>query len=211
MIEIGIAYPTDPIYEDISKFAREVYGERLHATINATPDIFAYAENNEDLIGCIGLYPGTKYPELLFEMCDPPHAYKRLANINNPDRALLGEIGTRVVTKTGPEHKSLDISVALTGALILTAHERQIQYLGFVTNRMVRHITKPLGLELIHLGEPDFSHKTDVFKRNMDGFLKVRQFCAGFKIDTTTTCIQALERLKKQGFMCINSTHKERA
>lgn len=195
MIDIGIAYPTDPLYEDISRFAREVYHDRIQLTTTARPNFFAYAKHSGNVVGCMGLYLGDTRPEMFFEMCKPPQAYERLSGLQNPDRSLLGEIGTRVIVVPGDAClQSLDISISLTAALVITAYEAGVRYVGFITNRLVHRITDPLGFHVLWLGEPDFSHKSTTFQKNMAGFMRAKQYCAGFPIGSLEHCEAVLTK-----------------
>jgi hypothetical protein len=204
MIKIGIAYPDEPRYAEIRRFAQDEYKRTLDSITTASADVFAFALHGDDLIGCIGLYCGSTRSELFFEMCTPRKPYERLAGTPNPDRTLLGEIGTRVIVL--PPHdvggmRSVDVSIALTAAIVMVAHESGIRYIGFVTNRLVHFVTEPLGFVLIQLGKPDFSHKDQAFQDNMRGFLRTKQFCAGFEITSLTKCRNVL----RQYTACFNN------
>jgi hypothetical protein len=203
MITIGSAIPADPQYEKISDFAREVYGKKLHAMIAGKPTIFTYVETAGVIIGCFGLYEGRLHSPLLFETYFPDDVFGKFFQDTRTDRSLIGEIGTRAVMV--PDNiavSSMDVSIALSSALILMAGHQGIRYLGFTANRSVRKITDALELHLITLGEPDLSGKDEEFRENWKEFFRIKQQC--FIIDVApslTGCRKVIQQLTKKGFI----------
>ncbi len=196
MIYVDTAYPDNPIYAEISSFARNIYLKRLFSETEARPDFFVYAMNDE-IIGCVGVNNGNSTNELFFEMCNPKNAYERLTGTQKPDRSVLCELGTRVVMLPKRFRKeSRNVSIALTGSAIMLAHSNGIKYVGFVSNRMAHKISEPLGFDIVKLGVPDFSNKNEGFKENMKMFLRVKQYCFGTRLDSTTKCKDTLKCFK---------------
>ncbi len=197
MIYVNIAYPNNPLYTRISRFARSIYLKRLFSETDARPDMFVYATMNDDIVGCVGISNGISTNELFFEMCNPKHAYERLAKTQKPDRSVLCELGTRVVMLPKRFRKeSRNVSIALTGSAIMLAHSNGIEYVGFVSNRMAHKISEPLGFDIVKLGIPDFSNKDDDFKENMKMFLRVKQYCFGTRLESITKCQKMLTEFK---------------
>ena len=205
MIEIGIAYPGEPLYTNISHFAQKVYLQQFDVQIDPTPDLFAYAIMENQLVGCLGLYRAQENKELLFEGY-VPDAYQKLTGNSNPSRKALAELGTRVVQLPSAGSRSGDVSVALTAALISTAYPLGIRYVGFTTTRLVKRVTDALGFNLINLGRPDLSNKDAAFQKDWEKFFRVPQMCAGFSISSLDGCEAALLKLKSNGIFVRNRT-----
>ncbi len=172
MIEIGIAYSGEALYMNISRFAQEVYLREFDVHIDPTPDLFAYAIMEDQLVGCLGLYRAGETKQLLFETYIP-NAYQKLSGAENLSRGALAEIGTRVVQLPSAASRSGDVSVALTAVLISTAYPLGIRYVGFTTTRLVKRVTDALGFNLINLGKPDLSNKDLVFQQDWQKFFRV--------------------------------------
>ena len=204
MVEIDVAYPGEPIYPAICRFAQDIYLTEHGAYIDPSPDLFAYALFENCLVGCLGLSCAKGRTLLLFETY-VPSAYVRLSGSSHPDRKELAEIGTRVVElPSAATVRSIDVSVALTAALLCDAYRLGIRYVGFTTTKLVRHITEPLGFTLVNLGEPDLSGKDSAFRLNWQNFFRVPQMCAGFCISSLEGCETEIRRLRDRGVLVRN-------
>ncbi len=200
MVEIGIAYPQESIYTDISNFAKEVYLREFNAQTNPLPDLFAYATLGDRIVGCLGLYCAKENIPLLFETYTA-NAYERLSGDAHPDRSKLGELGTRVVQLPPTVTRSTDVSVALTAVLISEAYRLGVRYVGFTTTRLVKRITDILGFDLINLGKPDLSGKDQQFQENWKQFFRTPQICAGFSISSLEGCRAMITQLKNRDIL----------
>lgn len=196
MTAIGILTPSDPMYEQVSVFARDVYLKKLKAIIDARPDAFSYATENDRVIGCFGLYRARIGVPLLLETYHPD-AFERIAGVTDVERRLCAEMGTRAVATIG-NRRSNEVSLLLSARLIVHAEEIGIRYLAFTSNPSVRAIAAALDIDLVELGEPDLSRKDDVFLANWKEFFKIKQICYGFRIGSTATCRRVLEGIAKR-------------
>lgn len=203
MIEIAIAYPREPIYEDISRFAQEIYLKEYGAQTSPSPDLFAYAIMENRIVGCLGLYRAQTNKLLLFETYTA-NAYQRLSGGSKQDRNELAELGTRVVQLPTATSRSGEVSIALTAVLISAAYQLGIRYVGFTTTRLVKRITDALGFTLINLGAPDLSSKDLAFRQNWEKFFQFPQICAGFSISSLDGCEAALLRLRNRDIFVRN-------
>lgn len=203
MIEISIAYPRETVYREICHFAQEVYLREFEVRIDPTPDLFAYARMEAQLVGCLGLYRAEENKTLLFESY-VSDAYHKLSGVSNPDRTALAEIGTRVVQLPSLIMRSGDVSVALTAALISTAYPLGVRYVGFTTTRLVKRVTDALGFDLINLGRPDLSNKDAAFQKDWQKFFRAPQICAGFSVSSLDGCEAALLKLRANGIFVHN-------
>lgn len=199
---ISVAYPDDPVFEKIVCFANKVCSDRVSMQIRRRADLFVYAHIGAQIIGSLGLHRGDTNPELIFEMCDPPDAFKRLVHTSNPNRSLLAEFGTRAVSIPSEiKIKSRDVSIAMTAVLVPFAHQQGIKYLGCVSNPLLPAIAKSVGINMMVLGKPDYSHKDEDFQRNMERFARTKQVCYGYKIESIDGCINALSSLEQAGIL----------
>ncbi|MBY0473188.1 thermostable hemolysin [Patescibacteria group bacterium] len=203
MIEVGVAYPGEASYRNISEFAKEVYLREFDVRIDPMPDLFAYASMETQLVGCLGLYRAQEDKELLFESYIS-NAYQKISGTLKPDRSALAELGTRVVHIPSAPSRSGDISVALTAVLILTAHPLGIRYVGFTTTRFVKRVTDTLKFDLINLGRPNLSSKDAAFQATWQKFFRLPQICAGFHISSLDGCETVLLGLRDRDIFVRN-------
>lgn len=200
---IGIATPQEVIYPEVSRFAREGYARELGATIRAEPDVFAYAQHEADIVGCFGLYRAREHEPLLLETY-VPDAFERMCGDRTVERHLCAEIGTRAVIPT-LGFRGTDISLGLSACLLIHAKAQKIAYLGFTSNRTALSLAKMLGIEVVHLGEPDLSDQNEDFRKNWRRFFRIKQYCFGFRLESVAGCLAALERLESR---CIRSADR---
>lgn len=200
MIEIGIAYSTDPVYEDISRFARDVYVRRHGVYIEALPDAFSYVRDEDVIVGCFGIYWGTSHHPLLFETFFPGALLVR-TKVRTTRSNLCAELGTRAVTLPAKfPISSTDVSIALSATIIIHAREKGTPWLCFTTNKSVLHIAKHLGFQLILIGKADLSVKDIHFQKNWRPFFRVPQHGFLLNIRHTEQCESALSTLKNTLF-----------
>lgn len=200
MLEIELVRPGEELYHRASNFAKQAYEKRLRSATAATPDLFACARQNDDVIGCLGLYRAGTRRRFFFERCHPEGAIERLVGAMHYRKEEVGELGTRAVRiPSDCTFKSADISAALIGTLALAASRSGVRYLGFVTNRMTKHIIESLGFTFITLGRFDVSAEDDAFRDNLKAFIAVPQWCAGFRLVSLAHCERALARLASRG------------
>jgi len=191
---IRITTPREVIFGEISQFARRTYLERFDTHICAEPEVFAYACQEERVVGCLGMYLAKSRHPLLLETYVPA-AFERISGDETVDRDLCAEVGTRAVTHV-PGFRSADMSLGLSAILFTYAHAQGIRYLAFTSNRTVRAIIRALDLDLILLGTPDVSNTSQEFQKNWERFFSVKQLCFGLSLSSIHGCITALERLK---------------
>ena len=196
MISIGITTQDDRRYGLVSTFARRVYASKLNAETPANPDLFVYGSECGDVIGCMGLYKAATRDTLLIETYRS-RLFEEISGLSPVERHLCAEIGTWAIP-LDRARCGMRLSIALTAELIMHAHRTGIRYLGFTTTPTVRVITKALGLELIHAGDPDLSTKDEVFLRNWREFFADNRSCFGFHIKAIGGCIRAIEKFAQR-------------
>ena len=197
MISLSITTLREGAYDEVSRFARETYDEKLGAAIPAKPHVFAYGYDDARIVGCFGLYLASKQDPLLIETY-VERAFETISGDSLVDRRMCGELGTRAVN--APEGaRSGDISIGLAATLLMFAHDTGIRYLGFTSNRTVRAIADALGVSLVDLGEPDLSEKDGEFRKNWKEFFRVKQLCFGLYMESNNGCHEALQRLSHRG------------
>ncbi|HEX8993631.1 MAG TPA: thermostable hemolysin [Candidatus Paceibacterota bacterium] len=204
MFRIGTAYPHEDMYRAASQFAKEVYGQRLHAMIAGTPDVFAYARYGTSLVGCVGLYHADASRQVLLETY-APDALSTISGSPNTDRRLLGELGTRAVRLPDDiRERNADISLAITATVVSIAYLSNIRYLVLTSNRTASLIAQELGIELIRLCEPDISHLDKEFQDNWKEYFRVKQYCFGCALTTPAGCRRTLAHLEMKGIFSEN-------
>jgi|GEM_PF-7000255 len=60
MITIHSATSHEPIYPAIQKFAQVAYWSKHKLSIHPQPDVFCFASKNDVIVGCSGIYAGTR-------------------------------------------------------------------------------------------------------------------------------------------------------
>lgn len=202
---LATAPSDDPSVTQLVRFADDTCFQRIRMHIRRRADVYAYAHFDGAIIGTLGVHRGDTNPELIFELCDPPDAYARLAGTEHPDRSLLAELGTRAVAiPDGTAIKSRDVSLAMIARAIIAAHDSGIRHLGFVSNLFSPALAATLGIPLVTLGTPDYKSKDDTFQENMRHFSTRRQACYGCSIVSTQGCHDLLDTLQKQAVLTLD-------
>ena len=199
MIDIYIAYPHEAAYAGARQFAKSVYGQKLHAMVAGTPDLFACAHYQGQIVGCVGLYHASASKKVMLETY-APNALQNLSGSPRTDRRLLGELGTRAVRMPDEiRSRNGDVSLGLTAMMVHMAYDSGIRYLVLTSNRTARAIATALGIELDVLCEPDISHLDKEFQENWGAFFRVKQYCFGCTLTYPAKSVDALSQLMSKG------------
>ena len=198
VVEIKCTCPSEPEFVTISRFAREIYLERLEAKIEGDADMFAYATLNGTLAVCLGLTRAQDDKQL---MCEKhiEGAYEKISGQAGLPRNKFAEIGTRALrVGENPPSNIRSIMVAATTVLVakivVEGYKLGIEHMCFTANRGTRWIVERFGASVIDLGEPDDSKKDEAFLKNWERYRRTRRRCYGFKAEHYVAgCLQILE------------------
>jgi hypothetical protein len=153
MINLYLTKKGDRKYECVCSYAKEIYRERLGGELDFFPNIFVRAEEDNQIIGCLGLTSGIERNPLLVEKFFSFNILEYISKNEINDRSLFGEIGSLAITKNNNKH----LAPILTAGLIIVSYYLDYKYLVIMTTKVIQRMAKQLDIITIKIGEPDWT------------------------------------------------------
>lgn len=178
MVKLSLAEKGKKEYEKVCLFAKEIFSERLEVEYHVFPDLFIYAEEDEKIIGCFGLVPAVQRNPLTVETFFNFNILEYLSGGKTKDRALFGEAGCLAIAK----HVKSYISLILTTGLVISSYYLGYRYLALTTTKFIQRMAEPLGVNLINIGNPDWSKKDKSFQEAWKKYSSLRPDSVGIDI-----------------------------
>ncbi len=176
MINLGIAKKESRKHNEVCNFAHQTYLERLGIELTAFPNAIIYAEEKEKIIGSFGLTPGNDKNPLLVETYFNFNLleYLSMGRIKE-DRSVFGEIGTLATAKDTKTY----ISLLLCAAMVVWSKQQKYKFLAMTTTKVIQRMAKPLGINLISIGEPDLTNKDEDFQKKWEKYFGLKPSTIG--------------------------------
>lgn len=145
-------------YEEVGRFASDVYWKKLKFDLNVFPDIFVSLKNEDSIIGCIGFNFQMRCPLLVND--------KRVADIICNDKvSLYGEQSVLAIKKGG------NTMSALISILSVCSYYSGFRKVFFAAGEKPFDAVKEIGFKVIDCGQADGTVLPDSEKNNFELWL----------------------------------------